>query len=103
MFWGIIFLYPLQPIRKINGNWYNCTNDVIVLSEFANPAFCKNINDRLFDNNIPVAIPIASSSLVAIRIFFFFNHCSMKCFKVESGTPIKFSIPLLDKKSNSCS
>ena len=36
---------------------------MIVLSEFANPAFCKNINDGLFDNNIPVAIPIAASSL----------------------------------------
>ena len=41
------FLYPLHPIKKIKGNWYNCINDVIVLNEFAKPAFCIKTNEGL--------------------------------------------------------
>ena len=45
----------------------------IVLIELANPAFCIKISGILLESEIPTPIPIASSSLVAIRIFFFFN------------------------------
>ena len=62
-------------MKKIIGILYSCTNDAIVEIEFANPAFCINTNEELPDKTIPAAIPIASSSLVAIRIFFFFYPC----------------------------
>ena len=72
---------------------YNCINDVIVLKEFAKPAFCIKTNEGLLVSNIPAAIPIASSSLEVIKIFFFSRPLLIKIFNVESGTPIKFSIP----------
>ena len=71
---------------------YKSTNDAIVLIEFANPAFCIKTNDGLLDNCMPHAIPMASSSLVAIITFFFLIASSIKFFNVESGTPTKFSI-----------
>ena len=64
--------YPLQPIKKISGISYYWTREVIVLIEFPKPAFCIKTNDGLLAKDIPVAIPIASSSLVAIIIDFFY-------------------------------
>ena len=84
--------FTKYTIKKISGILYKSTNDAIVLIEFANPAFCIKTNDGLLDNCIPHAIPIASSSLVAIITFFFLIPSSIKFFNVESGTPIKFSI-----------
>ena len=67
------------------------------LIELANPAFCIKTSDGLFDNVMPTAIPIASSSLVVIKIFFRFKPSLIKCLKVESGTPTKFLILLFNK------
>ncbi len=80
------------------------TNCLVITSKGAKPRgwleHFKSKNYYIFDKDIPAAMPIASSSLVVIRIFFFFKPCEIKYFMVESGTPIKFLIPLRNNKSN---
>ena len=49
-----VFKYPLQPITNTKGILYNCTKDVIVEIEFANPAFCIKTNEGLEQSDIPL-------------------------------------------------